>query len=114
MTTDVRAALQDAVKSAMKSRDRAALSVYRTALAAIANAEALPVEAAPKAGAIEASAVGVGAVEAPRRELSEEDVAAIVRREATDRLTTASSLESADPDAATRLRAEAALLARFV
>lgn len=106
----VRAALQAAITVAMKQRDRGALSVYRTALAAIDNAEAITVDAEPPAGAIEDSPVGVGRREAERRILTEQDMIDVVRREAQDRLATAESLASSNPDAAAELRHAASLL----
>jgi len=109
----IRAALQAAVKTAMKARDRDALSVYRTALAAIDNAEAVPIDAGQRAGAIEASPVGVGTQDAVRRELTEQEIADIVRREAADRRATAASLDGAAPERAARLRDEAGLLERI-
>jgi uncharacterized protein len=94
----------------MKDRDRSALAVYRTALAAIDNAAAVPASEAKSVGAVEASPLGVGTTEAERRSLTEQQVAEIVRREAQERLVAADSLASASPDAAGRLRREASLL----
>ena len=107
--SDIRVVLTTAMKDAMKRRDREALSVFRTALAAIANAEA--VTGGAEAGAIESSPVGVGGAEVARRELTEDDVAEIVRGEIAERRTAASSVRAANPEAATRLAREAALLA---
>lgn len=106
----IRAALADAVTTAMKQRDRSALTVYRTALAAIDNAAAVPLRDEHRAGAVELSPAGVGRTEAERRTLTEAELADIVRLEAQERLVAADSLEGADPDAARRLRAEAGLL----
>ncbi|WP_344653493.1 hypothetical protein [Cryptosporangium japonicum] len=110
MESDIRVALTSALKTAMKRRDREALSVYRTALAAIANAEAVTAGAEHRAGAIEASVVGVGGAEVARRELAEPEIAAIVRREITERHTAAAVVRNSDADAAARLDREAALL----
>ncbi|MFG1926013.1 hypothetical protein [Cryptosporangium sp. NPDC048952] len=113
MESDIRGALTAAMKAAMKLRDREALSVYRTALAAIANAEAVTAGAEHRAGAIEASAVGVGAAEVERRALTEPEIAEIVRHEITDRHATASTIRAATAApaaAAERLEREAALL----
>ncbi len=95
---------------AMKDRDRAALAVYRTALAAIDNAEAVPLAEEHRAGAVELSPVGVGRTDAQRRSLTEQDMTEIVRREAQDRRATADSLAHANPGAAQQLRGEASLL----
>ena len=94
----------------MKERDREALAAYRTALAAIDNAEAAPLGDEQRAGAIEFSPIGVGRTEVERRVLTEEDMAEIVRLDAQDRVATANSLAGASPDAARRLRREASLL----
>lgn len=49
----VREALRSALASAMARRDRAAMAVYRTALSAIDNAEAVPLGQEHRAGGIE-------------------------------------------------------------
>jgi uncharacterized protein YqeY len=95
----------------MKDRDRAALATYRTALAAIDNAEAVPLADGHRAGAVELSPVGVGRTDAERRSITEQDMAEIVRLEAQDRRDTADSLARANPTAAQQLRREANLLA---
>lgn len=94
----------------MKEKDREALAAYRTALAAIGNAEAVPLDEQHRAGAFELSPVGVGRADAERRTLTEQEMAGIVRLDAQDRLAAAKSLASASPDAARRLRREASLL----
>jgi uncharacterized protein len=100
----------------MSKRDRAAMAVYRTALSAIANAEAVPSGEAvssgddPRAGAIESTPLGVGRTEAPRRTLTERDEIAIVRAEISERRAAAESLGTASPAAARQLLADAELL----
>jgi uncharacterized protein YqeY len=108
--TSIRDALKSAVVQAMKRRDRDALAVYRTALAAIDNAEAVPVGSSTPAGAIELSAVGVGRTEAQRRALTEQDMIDIVLREADERRAAADSLAGVQPAAAQQLRREAGYL----
>ncbi|MBO8192270.1 hypothetical protein ITI46_11415 [Streptomyces oryzae] len=100
----------------MRARDKAAVSALRATLAALDNAEAVPLEGAQLRGAaLEQSPVGAGATEAARRELSEPGVADIVRAEATERLEAAAQLTApAHADRAARLRAEAAVLLRFL
>ena len=95
----------------MKARDRVAVNAIRSALAAIANAEAVPVDTVPRAGAVEAAAIGAGAADAPRRELTEDDVRDVVEREVSERDRAASELAGLgrEEDAA-RLRAEADVL----
>lgn len=108
--------MRQALPEAMRARDKAAVSALRSALAALDNAEAVPVDGSETRGlAIEQSPVGVGATEAARRELSERGMADIVRAEAGERLAVASQLTApAQADRATRLRAEAAVLLRFL
>ena len=82
---------------------------------------AVPVPAAPMAPATPAtsaasayvagSAPGLGAGEAPRRRLTQADVAGIVRAEAAERDTAAGRYDQAGhPDRAETLRREAAIL----
>ena len=68
--------------------------------------------AAPAASAyVAGSAPGLGAGEAPRRRLTQADVAGIVRAEAAERDTAAGQYEQAGhPDRAETLRREAAIL----
>ncbi|WP_037601564.1 GatB/YqeY domain-containing protein [Streptacidiphilus rugosus] len=117
----VRQQLRDALTGAIKARDRAAASVLRATLGAIENAEAIdPAEAQGVAGigrslAVEQIAVGVGAAEAPRRLLTEQDVRGIVRDEIAEREAAAGQYERvARPEQAERLRAEIAVLAAFL
>ena len=69
----------------MRQRNRDATLLYRTTLEAIANAEAVPLANQPRAGALEAAPGGVGATEVERRQLSEDQIIEIVRREAEER-----------------------------
>lgn len=100
----------------MRSRDKVTVSALRSTLAALDNAEAVPVaESALRGQALEHSPVGAGAAEAARRELSERDIADIVQAEAKERLDAAAELTApAHADRATELRAEAAVLFRFL
>ena len=98
----------------MKARNRVAVGVLRSALAAIDNAEAV-VPAETKGLAIEQSPIGVGAAEAERRVLSPDDVARIVRDEMTSRESAAADYDRAGhPERATQLRDEARFLADFL
>ncbi|QGV82473.1 hypothetical protein [Streptomyces ficellus] len=102
----------------MRARDRTAVSALRSTLAALDNAEAVPVdESAPRATAIEGLPAGAGATEAARRELTESGVVDLVRAEAAERLDVAARLTAPAPahaERAARLRAEAAVLLRFL
>ncbi|WP_431782396.1 hypothetical protein [Streptomyces chumphonensis] len=100
----------------MRARDRAAVSALRGALAALDNAEAVPVdETGPRASALEDSPAGAGVTEAERRELTERSVVALVRAEADERLEAAARLPvPAQAERVARLRAEAAVLLRLL
>lgn len=100
----------------MRARDKAAVSALRAVLSALDNAEAVPLEEAGTRGlSLEGSPVGAGSTEVARRELSERDVTDIVRAEATERLDAAAQLKApAHADRVARLRAEAAVLHRFL
>ncbi len=108
--SSVRTALRTALTNAMAQRDRAATAVYRTALAAIDNAEAVPLAEEHRAGAVESSATGLGRAEVARRALTREDEIGIVQQEVQDRRVTADTLATASPEAARQLRSEADLL----
>ncbi|MCU1503455.1 MAG: hypothetical protein JWM12_2809 [Ilumatobacteraceae bacterium] len=70
--------------TAMKARDGDAVRTLRTALAAIANAEAPPVESAPR------DVVG-RLVEHHRIDLTDDDVEAVLRAQTADRADTAAT-----------------------
>jgi len=110
--------LQLALQQAMKERDSVAISALRSALAAIANAEAVPATSGEGVGGNEfvaGSAGGLGAAERERRMLTEAESEAIVQREVADRLTAAGEYEQAGhQEPAQRLRQEAAALATAV
>lgn len=70
------------LRAALKSRQLETVSVLRTMIAAIDNAEAVqPEEQTPRSadGTVAHSSPGVGSTEAPRRELTMSDVHALVR-----------------------------------
>lgn len=115
--SSLRTRLRQALPEAMRARDKVAVSTLRATLAALDNAEAVPVDEAVLRGssALEQSPVGVGATEAARQELSERDVERIVRAEAGERLELAAQLTApAHADRAALLRAEAAVLVRIL
>ncbi|OIJ24699.1 hypothetical protein [Nocardioides luteus] len=115
--TGLQARLRADLLTARKARDTTATAVLRSTLAAIANAEALPVtEAALSAeGPIAGAAVGVGATEAARRDLSDDDVRDIITGEQTERLAAATDLDAhGAAEKAEQLRAEAELLATYL
>jgi uncharacterized protein YqeY len=108
--------MRQALPEAMRARDKAAVSALRSTLAALDNAEAVPLdESGARGPAIEQSPVGAGATEAPRRELSEQETATIIRAEAEERLAAAAQLTSpTHAPRATRLRTEAEILLRLL
>lgn len=105
------------LRAALRRRDRAAVGVLRSVLATIANAEAVPVDDVrprPTDGPIAGASAGLGATEAPRRVLSEEDVRALVAGERDELLAAAGQAAQAAPERAEQLRAGAALLDAYL
>jgi uncharacterized protein len=88
-TTSIQIRLRAALTEALSSRDALAVAAIRSALSAIANTEAVaPVDTRSNRASsahVAGAAAGLGAAEAPRRQLSETDIAAIVTAEITDR-----------------------------
>ena len=115
MSADLRARLASALHPAMRARDAAAVSALRSAIAAIGNAEAVPVDTVPAAGAVEHARVGHGAADAARRELSEVEVREVVEGEVASRVAAADHLDEVGrPDEAARLRTEVDVLRRHL
>jgi uncharacterized protein YqeY len=114
MTVALELRLRSALSAAMRARETDAVRALRTALAAVANAEA--VDADPSA--VTATSVhvagahaGLGAAEMSRRELDEDQVRALVAAERDERLTAADELDGhGQGEHADRLRREAAAL----
>lgn len=117
---DLPGRLRNDLTAAMRERDRESVRVLRTVLSAIANAEAQPdlddsPTSARSSGPIAGATHGLGAGEVARRQLDASDVRAIVLAERDERLTAAADLaDRGAPDAAEALRAEAALLERYL
>jgi uncharacterized protein YqeY len=97
----------------MRVGDKDTVDVVRSALAAIANAEAVPPTTGPVGeGRVAGAAVGVGSTEAPRRELTPDEVRAVVERERQERIHAAEQSEAGGlEEYAARLRTQAAVLA---
>ena len=115
----LRAGLRRDLAIAIRQRDAVAVSALRTALAAIENAEAVsPSEAdaaLPGPSPVAGSVVGLGAGEAPRRELTAADVDRILRDERSELLAAAGEYERhGQAERAERLRAEARVLDRYL
>ncbi|HKA84176.1 MAG TPA: hypothetical protein VKD21_09960 [Acidimicrobiales bacterium] len=113
MSSPLYTRLRQALPAALKARDQVAVAALRSAVSAIDNAQAVEAPPAPRSGGVIAGAVtGLGAGDAARRELSEDDIAAIVSYELAERRRAAADYERAGQiDAAARLRAEADVLA---
>jgi uncharacterized protein len=124
----LRQRLSRALPAAMKARDRVAVAALRSALAAIANAEAVDPSPAPPpttgqpdpAGAggdapFAGTVAGLGAAEVARRRLTGTQVEEVVRAEVADRETAAADYERAGRvEQAERLRGEAEVLASYL
>ena len=107
--------LSEELVNARRSGDRAVAATIRTTLAALANAEAVPVEGpadVPMTGSahVAGARLGVGAGETPRRELSAREQRAIVRGEITSLQEAARLYERVDPDRAADARRGAGTL----
>jgi len=115
-------ALRDALRrdlaSAMKARDADAVSALRTVIAAIDNAEAVPVpdeSPATTSGHVAGARAGLGAAEAARRDLTGSQQQAILSDQITGYTTEADRYEAlGHPDAARRLRDQARLLTGYL
>lgn len=102
MTTDLTAA--------MRERDRVRVAALRSLMAALDNAGAVPSDARAWPPAI-----GLGAAEAPRRELDHRTVHAIVAEEIRTREVAAGEYRDVSrPDAAARVEAEAEALRPYL
>jgi uncharacterized protein YqeY len=107
--------LREDLAAAMKARDRVAVTVLRTTLAAIDNAEAVDVSPTepPRADSphVAGASAGVGSSDVARRMLSDADIRAIIRKEAAERCQAAAEYEKLGRvDIADALRREAAVL----
>lgn len=106
--------LQGALRAAMKDRDTVAASALRSVLAAIANAEAVPVGPGTATAAsqhVAGGTAGVGSGEAERRRLTPEETDRIVRDEISEREAAARQYEDGGhPERAGRLRREARVI----
>jgi uncharacterized protein YqeY len=115
--SDLRERLSTALTAAMRARDATAVSALRSALAALDNAGAVDAGApgAPTVAThprVAGTAVGIGAAEVERRELSDDEQRAVVQAEIDERLAAASQFDmGGHPERAVRLRAEAEALA---
>jgi hypothetical protein len=121
MPTDsrlLRAALRADLITAMKARDSDAVAGLRTAIAAVDNAEAVdrPDGAATTTSEHFAGAhVGVGSTEAARRDLTVDDVRAILQEQIAECSVEADRHDAlGQPEAAARLRREADAIRKYL
>ena len=115
----IRARLSAALSEAMRARDMITVSALRSALAAISNAEAVPVTVRanppPSSPHVARAVAGLGAAEVPRIGLGQAEISGIIRAEVTERLDAAAGFERSGRAArAARLRGEAEILAAII
>jgi uncharacterized protein YqeY len=104
MSAALRERLEADLRVALEHRDIVRLSVLRTTLSALSNAEA-----------VDASPFGVDVTEAPRRELGDDDVRLVVERERDELRTSADRLRRVGAsDRARELVAQAGLLDTYL
>jgi hypothetical protein len=87
VTSPLRDRLRERLTEARRARDSDLVAALRTAVAAIENAEAVPtvpLSTTSTEGPIAGAAIGLGAAEAERRTLDDEDEREIVRAEGAD------------------------------
>lgn len=117
MTGSVRAALRRELDTALKARDRTAISALRAALGALDNAEAADPAAAPpmESGVIAGGVAGLGAGEVARRELSDAEQRDLLCAEVTKWRAVAEQFERAGrPDDAQQQHAQADVVSRLL
>jgi hypothetical protein len=118
--SDLHERLRQDLKDALRARDRVAVRVLRTALSAIANAEAQPdLDGTPTSlrseGPIAGAAAGVGASDVARRTLDDREIRSILAKERVECLTTAKELEARGAQGQVdQLRADAAMLDHYI
>lgn len=114
----MRAVLRSDLTAAMKDRDSETITALRTAIAAIDNAEAVEATTAEQDnadGLIAHAGHGVGSTDVARRELSADDVAAILRGHVDDYLAAADRYAKLNQHgAAAPLRRQAHLLQHYL
>jgi uncharacterized protein len=109
--------LRNALPTAMRARDKIAVSALRSALAALDNAEAVAGETPTETSSahVAGAVVGLGAAEVARRELSAADIAAVLEQEIAERLDAADqAVHHGQHEHAERLRAEAQILQPYL
>jgi uncharacterized protein YqeY len=95
------------LREAMRARDREAVTALRTALAAVANAEAPPDDGST-------SETRGRLVDHERLVLTGDDITRILRHQVADRHDTIERIGPDRPDAVATLRAEIAVIERYL
>jgi hypothetical protein len=114
---DLRTRLRDDLGAALKRRDLPTVKVLRTVLSSIANAEAVPVADVGQGigdGPIAGAVTGLGAAEAARRELTDDDLRVIVAGERDEILAAAALVAGHSPERVQEMRTAAELLASYL
>ncbi len=107
----VRARIRTDLRAAMSAKATGEIAVLRTLLAALDNAEAVPV--APER--YTERQFGDPGTEVARKQLSAEDVAAILEAEQREKLTVAEQLAKVGrADDAAKLKADASIVGRYL
>jgi len=105
--------MRDDLRTAMRAKSASEVAVLRVCLAAIDNAQAIPV--GDKHQTYEVKAFGDRSVEVPRLPLDAAAVLAVLSREIEDRLSAAAQFEQhGSPDRGATLRADAAIIGRYI
>jgi len=113
----LRESLRDALRTAMKARNKPAVAAMRAALSVIDNAEAADASAAPpvEAGHIAGGVAGLGAGEVARQQLSDPELVALLHAEVERWESTARDADGLGrSNDAEQLRAEIAALRPFL
>jgi uncharacterized protein YqeY len=109
----LRERLRGDLKSAMRERRQGEVSVIRTLIAAIDNAEAIPIDGLEERLRLRDPGDPIG--EVARRELDSPALDSVVAAEAQSRIAAAEDYErNGRADDAARLRSEAQLIARYL
>jgi len=107
------ARLRDDLKAAMKARNALDIAVLRVMIAALDNAQAVPLPEGRQRYVVRE--FGDGSAEAPRLRLAEEDIRRLLSQEVRDREDAATQFEDLGrADRAASLRAEAAIVSRYL
>ena len=109
----LKARLRDALKTAMRTRNALDIAVLRVIIAALDNAQAVPLPEGRQRYVVRE--FGDGSAEAPRLRLAEEDVRNLLIQEVRDREDAAAQFEDLGrADRAAALRLEAAIVSRYL